>query len=254
MKLTAYGRCRLCGLLGDLSPEHNPAKKAFNNTPTFDLDYWDWLFNHTWTRRGKKNKQSINYTICPFCNNLTSPYAQEYVKIAKQAQFFKEQIQYSEIQYNETVGLNFKNVYPARLARALLTMIFVVNGPNFRDKHPELVNFVMNDGLVGIPSQYKIHLNLCDGQIVRKIGLSGIAHFEIENGKHYLDLISCVDFRPLSVMFSIDHNYQDFEDINYLSQYRNSDKLDQLTLRCKKLFCYSPYPGDYGEPLVKLYR
>lgn len=217
------GWCNICGTHGELSPEHIPPRKAFNNNEVFEgyLDWSTWNFVKT-----GKSPQSIKYSICGFCNNLTSDYAQTYVNVAKQAAIYVDRM---------PVGANANMIihdfYPLRLIKSIVTMIFVVNEFGFREKHPALVNFVMNKDIKSLPPKYKVYMNLASGTMAKFMGVAG--EFNIYNSRSVVS--SCVEFKPLSVAVSFNDPHENYYDISHLSNFGYREKRTSTAFKVKKL-------------------
>jgi hypothetical protein len=78
-KVKATGRCRICGKDGDLSFEHVPPQKAFNDQRLIAYSVEGWV-----TKKAAKGRQFQGgagaYTLCRQCNSDTGAwYANEFV-------------------------------------------------------------------------------------------------------------------------------------------------------------------------------
>ena len=71
-----HGKCALCGAVGDLTFEHVPPQKAFNNLRTISLS-WDeaMLLGPEAPVKGKIKQGGVGgYTLCSSCNNDTGAW------------------------------------------------------------------------------------------------------------------------------------------------------------------------------------
>ena len=70
------GICHLCGTFGQLSFEHVPPRRAFNELKIKSFKFWDIYCS----KKGRdQQKGAGDYTLCNSCNNNTgSCYAESY--------------------------------------------------------------------------------------------------------------------------------------------------------------------------------
>jgi hypothetical protein len=160
------GTCHICGHACLLSEEHLPHKKAFNQGKTISYKMDDWLKrgeNGMFRRKGPILQGGVrHHTLCEDCNNKTGHwYGDEYVKWSHAAvgilqQYFSDPDGLDNDPNQKWARLAFKQVYPLRFLKAVTTMIFSVNSPEFRLSHPELVAFALDKDRPGLSNRYNL--------------------------------------------------------------------------------------------------
>lgn len=150
-KQTHEGICRLCGKQKNLTFEHVPPEKAFNNVKVTRLSPDESLPFLTgangrkpWDTSGLKGAQQQrgmgDYYLCSECNNNTgSWYMSEYTKFAN---VMNEFIQTHKPLHKASYILELENIHPLRLFKAIMVMFCDLNHDCFKDE--ELRNFLLN--------------------------------------------------------------------------------------------------------------
>lgn len=141
------GTCHLCGSYGELSFEHLPPKKAFNNCSVRHYNYFMGISKGNYNKgitKGSYNNQISQrglgaYTLCESCNNKTgSWYGGAFIEWARQSM---DILEYTENQ--PSLYYRFR-IFPVRVIKQIACMMFSVNTDKFRCYHQDLVKFVLN--------------------------------------------------------------------------------------------------------------
>lgn len=237
-----FGRCHLCGEEGELSFEHVPPKKAFNEYPIVLQTIEEWIAREeSGPFRGRMQQRGVGaYTLCPYCNNNTgSWYAPELGKWAQRAM----EILASRRQREETIVLSIPDAFPLRFIKQVVTMFFSANGPDFSSKARDLAKFVLSKEARGLPDRYRFYLSFYRGPAVRSVGIAGILH--TDSGK--IQIVSEVAYPPFSYVMGIDpHQPQGLSEITYFSRF-HYDEQQPVSLELPIGWGYTPYPLDFRD-------
>ena len=175
-----FGKCALCGKECELTFEHVPPRAAFNSTPARPVSgneiFKEEVINDKermpWDTEGLKyqNQQQGmgRYSLCQECNNNTgSWYGDAYITFARTA--------HTAIK-NRTPedpdGIGFKDMYPARIIKQVLSMLCSINSPE-KPQFEELREFVLDKDAVGIDkSKYKLCMYFTETTLYKYAGFS----------------------------------------------------------------------------------
>lgn len=247
-----FGICHLCGNNGELSFEHIPPKKAFNNCP---VSFYNYFMGKT---EGGYNTQHSQkglgeYTLCGNCNNNTGGwYGTAFINWAKQSM---DILQYT--QNRPSLFYRFR-IYPLRVIKQIATIMFSVNDNQFSKDHQELVKFVLNKDQHHLNPDTKFYAFYNAGGFRMSAGMGKMKtnDFSFESLVEKTNTIrtqiethrifSEFAFPPLGYVLAFDREIPDDRliDISYFASYRYSDK-DTIELRLPVLPVDSPYPTDY---------
>lgn len=235
------GICHLCGSSGFLSFEHVPPRAAFNDKPVLLVRFKELLENgpEYKPRRGRVQQLGAGgYTLCESCNNDTgSWYGPAFVdwcyhgyQILRQTNGKPSLIYASE-------------VYPLRIIKQIATMFFSVNGPQFREKHPDLERFVRNREEKYLNPQYRFYVYYNAEGCPRKLGTSVIGHFGDSSA---MVIMNEITFPPYGYVLTLNSNPPDqrLVEISRFADYSYYDR-DTLHFDLPVLPTYLPVPGDY---------
>jgi hypothetical protein len=135
------GNCHICGCYGKLTFEHSPPDAAFNDSPIVRANIREMLDRGSLDdlRWRKQQRGAGDYTLCAKCNSLTghwygaafANWAHQGMEVAKATQGYP------------TLIYRF-NIFPLRVLKQVVCMLFTANGPLFRLAHPDLVKLVLN--------------------------------------------------------------------------------------------------------------
>lgn len=246
------GACHLCGQICLLSEEHVPHKKAFNQEKTVSYGMIDWLERGrtgTFPRKGPIQQGGVRrYTLCKDCNNKTGHwYGNEYVKWSHAAvgilqQHFSDRDSLDNDPESQWARLIFKQAYPLRFLKAITTLLFSANSPEFRLNHHELAAFVLDKDCMGLPDRYKFYLSLFLGPISRYVGVA--ERLDVNSGQTvYLTEFS---YLPFSCLLTLG-TPQFVHPCGVISGFANFSYDQRADIEIDVLigFGHTPYPGDY---------
>jgi hypothetical protein len=229
-----------------------PHKKAFNQEKTISYGMIDWLERSrtgTFQRKGPIQQGGVRrYTLCEDCNNKTGHwYGDEYVKWSHAAvgiiqQHFSDPDSLGKDPDPKWARLIFKQVYPLRFLKAVTTLLFSVNSPEFRLSHLDLATFVLDKDRMGLPDRYKFYLSLFLGPISRYVGVAG--KLDVNSG--LMAHLTEFSYPPLSCLLTIDtpQFVQPCGVISRFADFRYDQRAD-IEIDVLVGFGCTPYPGDY---------
>lgn len=172
------GRCHICGETRKLTEEHIPPYSAMNDSPVclyhgeqaLSTDQMPW---ESEGRTGRPLKDGVHFKrLCGHCNSSLTGihYVPAFSTFAKQA--------YAMLQRNgpfpssALITLQFKDLYPLRIAKQVVAMFLGINPPELGDLEPELRAFVMRREQRGLsPSEYGLYAYIAGGELCRYCGL-----------------------------------------------------------------------------------
>lgn len=249
-KRSHEGICRLCGKQKNLTFEHVPPEKAFNNIKVTNYSYEDSLPLLTgsngkkpWDTSGMKGKEQQrgmgDFYLCSDCNNKTgSWYMSEYTKFAST---MDEIIQTIKPPHRSSLEIELAELHPLRLFKALMVMFCDLNQDCFNDEN--LRNFLLDKESNDFDSQkYSVYIYLANS-LQKRIWKLAWVHRNNCGGF----LISEIASYPLGLLLYIDKP-ADYHPkalcINEMVNYQFSDSYKTtLTLPCYEICC--PFPEDY---------
>lgn len=180
------GYCHICQKYTDLTFEHIPPNKAFNNISAKSIE-GDEIFKMfgtndrmPWDLNGlqyvSKQRGMGMHSLCKKCNNLTGKYyGNEYIKFANTIDLLLPEILNSK---KDVVGINISGIKPLEFAKQVLSM-FCSTCPNITKKYPEIIDLLLNPEKKGLDTN-KIRLSMF---ILpqRKISYTGFQAMHITN-------------------------------------------------------------------------
>lgn len=250
MKDSKFGKCHLCGNITRLTYEHVPPRKAFNQNAAFL--YWGNQIigreNFPWDFSGLKGKQQQRgigwYTLCGKCNNDTGGwYASSFVDFIYKG--YGALIGQGQITNRQWVKWTFRNIYPLRIIKQIITMFFSVNNPDLADVHSDLRDFILAKNEKGISNtKYRIYLYVLQGAFARYIGLCGI--IKLKNTGNIIRVLSEFSAPPFGYVLEFDPKIQGtYCDITYFANNYNYNKKTTLSLDIPIYECNTVLPTDY---------
>ena len=162
-KKISRGICQICGVNGELSFEHIPPRKAFNDRPVRRINFKDIddiELGPNAKPKGKiEQKGQGDYTLCPSCNNNTgSWYGDSFIVWCYQAMDFLQLTLENDSQETLQLGQQTYNIYPLRVLKQIISMFFSVSGKNFHSRHEGLVKFILNKEAKYLPPKYRFFI------------------------------------------------------------------------------------------------
>lgn len=152
-KTSKYGHCVICGKYKKLTKEHVPPKKAFNNH-RYSINLIKDSSPFSEPIRKKYQQGGISFfTLCEKCNNNTgSWYADAYVDWCL---FGMDILRRSK---GKPSLHYFNKIYPLRIIKQIIVMMFSLNENEFREINPYLERFVLNKELNHLPDEYDVYV------------------------------------------------------------------------------------------------
>lgn len=212
---------------------------------------------------GEKKKVDIQqggmgrHTLCESCNNNTGAwYAGEYANWAKTGY---EILRHTGLEPRE-IFVTFKDVYPLRFLKQIVTCFFSVNGihPNaiFAENHPQLVEFVRNKHQMELSDYYQFYLRLDVSNSMRRSPLSGVINLNVAKDQAGriqqirplgYSVFSEITHTPFALIMTEDSTFSDATKITGCKRYGYDECVD-LTIPLKIGSSTKPIPGYYGGP------
>jgi len=242
--MVKIGTCNICGLVGPLSFEHVPPRRAYNDQRIFEANIqrmvaekWDGQqrpITGKWAQRG-----AGKHTLCNRCNNDTGAwYGGAYVSWARQG------VELLERSGGKLTLAYPYTIFPLRVFKQVVAMFFSACGPNLRLRFPDLVQFVLQRDEQYMPHDLRVFAYLLhpdDTGAFRQSGMSGVV--KDYNKRHVFAEIA---FPPFGFLLTGDRDpiYPTLLDITYLSHARYSHR-DGVFLRLPVLPVNTWLPGDF---------
>lgn len=256
-KVKATGKCRICGKDGDLSFEHVPPQKAFNDKRLIAYSLEGWITKKE--VKGRPFQRGAGaYTLCRQCNSDTGAwYANEFVTWsligADVLQILdRQQEQFSNL---SEIGVVFQDVYPVRFLKQIVTCFFSVMGTNtdavFAAMNPDLVRFVLNRDESNLPENYHFYLKLYRKSIMRRYPVAGKITMTYTKTGNNISLLratpvifSEITHFPFALIMTHNELFPNATEITHLKNFKYDDRTDiSLTLSIGQGM--HPYPGSY---------
>lgn len=239
------GVCNICGQYKELTKEHVPPRKAFNNGRWTEILYENdnWLDNPLMTPHKKRIHQGGVYffSICEKCNNNTGRYY---------ARAYSSWCHYSMDILRRTKGdssLYIPNsLYPLRVIKQIIVMFFAINGEDFGKRHSDLIPFILNQDQFPIPPQYNVYAYYKLDSNLRYLPESYIGNFS--DGPNPI-MVTEIGFPPFGFVLSDSTNSQKIDKrlkkITHFSYFPIHEKKDFYDLKLPLLPTVINIPGDY---------
>lgn len=253
MKNKKKGKCHLCGKITELTYEHVPLRKAFNEHWAFIVwgkevigrEEFPWDFSGV---RGEQHQKGIGwYTLCNKCNNNTGGwYGKAFIEFTYQGyKICKKIIEKNELINRQWVTIDFHEIYPLRIIKQIITMFFSINSPRLSDVHTELRALILNRERQGISSKaFSIYLYILIGTVARYIGIASI--LQLRKSRKLIRLLSELSAPPFGYVLEINpKNKQDYCNITYFANDFHYNKKVNLSLKIPVYECNTYFPADY---------
>ena len=233
------GNCALCGELKKLSFEHVPPQSAFNDKPIF-MQTHEHLADKDSNLYGKKkrsNKGFGGYTLCETCNNNTGNwYARDFADFAHQGMEI--------IKGYETPQYAIKGVYnikPLNVIKQVLTMFMSADKLGHLRDQKELVEFILNKDVIGLPEKYKVYLYSTLSSNKRMMGYSVVWDPELGVQKW-----AEINFQPFGYLLAEESGpaHKDMCDISSFG-IKKYDERVSVEITTAYLHVDSPWIGTY---------
>jgi len=252
------GRCHLCGQIKELTYEHIPPKKAFNNTKKFiypgenilrrlKTTYFPWQLEEFGLERIQKQRGIGWYTLCKKCNNFTGHhYADSLINFIIQGYLnIKHYGGENNLEANKFYSFEFKKIKPLRIIKEIITMFFSINNPKFVLVHPDLQKFVLNVKKEGLnPRNYALYIYILKGSITRYVGITGILQLRNQTNP-IVRIVSELAAPPFGFVLEMQPKLDYKNNIIYFAnKFKINEQLD-MRLSIPVYESNTEYPLDY---------
>lgn len=241
------GTCHLCGDYGPLSFEHVPPAKAFNEKSVIRIKFEQAmeLVSDSKVKGDIQQRGMGDYTLCGKCNNDTgSWYGMDFINWCYQG---FEILMRSN---GKPTLIYFHHLFPLRILKQIITMVFSANSPKLGKIHPELVKFVLNKNEKYLPPEFRFFVYY---NIEGKFRCMGMQHF-LRTDKGQITSMSEINYPPYGYVMTINSNPPDpkLVDITHFSRY-DYNRFCTQAMRLPVLPTHLPLPGDYRskEEIIK---
>lgn len=237
-KAKIEGNCHICGTYGELTAEHVPPQKAFNNRRTIKLPF-DHAINlgPEEIPRGRYEQGGVKmYTLCGSCNNNTGNwYANDFVDWCYQGADIL-----TKSNYRPSL-IYMYHAFPLRIIKQIITMFCSVAGVGFTQKHPYIVDFLLNKNTRYLPDLINVFVYYNFEGRLRYSGISGQLR---PHGK--IIVMSEITFPPFGYVMTLNSDPPDQRlfSISHFAQYGYND-YDYIKLYPPILPTHVYLPGDY---------
>lgn len=233
------GYCHICGVHGPLSFEHIPPECAFNDRPIFLQKAEDiWREGPTFVGGEIQQQGSGRYSLCAKCNNDTGGWY---------ARAFGEWCVSAAEMLDRSGGMsgylaNSQQIFPLRVLKQIITMFFSVNSPTFRERYPDLEDFIRNKEAQYLDPRYSVHAYLRRKGGMRLMPLA--RELDIYDGRN--SYFTEISFYPLGYVLTIDSKRWDrrWFDISHFDQYGYKEQRG-VPMALPILPTHLPIPGDH---------
>jgi len=197
-----------------------------------------WDFS---SKKGKQLQKGIGfYTLCEKRNNNTGHlYGSSFVEFTYQG--YKETYNV-KTESNELINLNFKNVYPLKIIKQIITMFLSVNPPGLSKVHTELRDLVLSKEKKGLSEKkFGFYIYVLRGTILRYIGIGGILFSDKS-----IRIISEISAPPFGYVLEINPaDKSKYCDITFFANQYEYDEKRTISLNIPILENNSIFPVDY---------
>ena len=226
-------------MIGPLSFEHIPPRKAFNERPVVRARFEELVgLGPDEPIRGQTQQRGMGeYTLCPKCNNNTgSWYGKNFVDWCYQG----FEILLRSKGNPSLLYLNY--LFPLRILKQIITMFFSVNGAEFCDANPELVKFVLNRDKKYLSPKYRFFVYYNTSSRLRCSGVSARIDINTQN----ICVFSEMNYFPYGYVMTFDSPPSDLRlfDITHFSMC-SYNEFKVTTLKLSVLPTHLWFPGDY---------
>jgi hypothetical protein len=243
------GTCCICGTVGPLSFEHVPPKAAFNNRGVLLSTLDDFFENGTDLPPGKKPRTRKSpkgmgrETLCPKCNNDTGGwYGNAYVDWAYQGMHFRHFAPAA----GSSLALPF-HIFPGRVAKQILCMFASILGAEVFTANPDLIRYVLNRDVRGIPSKYRLFCYVVsrDSTKTRFSGFTAALE-SLGTGGGTVYVSSEISFAPFGYILTVDSPppAPGLADITFFTQSGFQDYRD-VHLKLPTRPVHGRFPADF---------
>lgn len=239
------GRCRLCGCTTELTEEHVPPRRAFNDSQVlmYKLD------RGASPSGGEARLAPVGrprqgghraYTLCAKCNNDTgSWYAGAYVRFAKECARHAHPGNADGI-----VGVSASDMFPLRVAKQALVIVCSCCTAKLTERRVVLRDLLLCKTNRGLPYPLRLfaYLNCAPGG--RSSGVSGVLRVHTGEARVVAEFAAwplgwVLSFNPLPVAAAAD--------VTHWADHSYSERIGgPIHLPCR--WATTPWPLDFRSP------
>ena len=213
-KVAHEGPCRICGETRMLTEEHIPPRGAFNKERGRTVEVGALLSREELEMpdEGEVFQGGISgFTLCDDCNNLTGTcWGREYQEWARRAAWLMRSQPQLPPEVDETPGyarfpsVTFKEVFPGRLVRQVLSMMLSISGSaELGRRFSDVRELVLGGSARPLPEPLRLYFLLYGSSTARICGgEQGQAWWSVS--ERVLRRILSVDFCPLAFVLLIE--------------------------------------------------
>lgn len=239
--------CTICIQYKEMSEEHIPPKKAFNQFPVVleTMNYQQSIDTgvSVWQSGRKIQKGNCSYVLCEQCNNDTgSWYAGSY------GHFVKQIAPYAHIgNTNAICSLILPEVYPLRVIKQVVAMFCGSCGPGLAQTNPAFTRVLQNKYRQESIDPFRIYLH-----VRNSVGgkLTGMTAKMDTLGTPGTSTLAEVSWWPVSWILCRGKPHQGNIglDVTYwLTKYDFDDK-ETLALALPCMWAETKFPADFRAP------
>ncbi|HLG55258.1 MAG TPA: hypothetical protein VI485_07995 [Vicinamibacterales bacterium] len=177
------GICAICGKGTKLTFEHVPPKAAGNEEDVIVYGIEEWLSRDLESGEmpgGYVQPQGTGtISICKSCNEYSGKwYVPEFGKFVHTGVGLFRQLTTARIEKADAslewkaVDFKVKGMRALPVVKQIVASLLALNAPEFGQKNPDLVKFVLDHKIQGLPEKYRLYMCLFAGPIARFAGLA----------------------------------------------------------------------------------
>jgi len=241
------GRCAICGEVKDLTFEHIPPRRAYNDR-TVSVLRGDKALNRRLDEvvQGQlQQRGSGAWITCADCNAKSGRwYVREYAQWVERGVDVLSKLGDADAQDARTdpriIAVPFEGVRPLLFLKQVVYMILAVNGAGFSTAHPDLRRFVLNRDATGMSDACHFYLALTWGPGSRFVGITGAG------GRNGVSLLSEVAFPPFSCVMCLEQPWHGLPvcDISEFARFTCTETTD-IVMPLLLGFTHLVLPSDY---------
>jgi hypothetical protein len=246
------GICAICGKGTKLTFEHIPAKASGNEEDVRVYTIEEWL-----SRDLQSGEMPGGYvqphgtgtiSICKPCNEYSGTwYVPEFAKFVHTGVGIFRQLTTAAIEEADrslewkAIDFEIRSMRALPVIKQIVASLLALNAPAFGQKNPDLVRFVLDHNLRGLPEKYRLYMSLFAGPIARFAGLAVELNIMTQQTVYMTELAH----PPFAYLLTIDSEpSQPIGEITAWSTRAFNESRDErlvLTLG----FGHTALPGDY---------
>ncbi len=246
------GICAICGKGGKLTFEHVPPKAAGNEPDVTIYGIEEWLARDVASGElpgGYVEPRGTGaISICKSCNQYSGTwYVPEFARFVHTGVLVLRQLSHAAVEEAdrslEPQALEFeiKGMRALPVAKQIVGSLLAINAPEFGQANPDLVTFVLDRHVRGLPEGYRLYLSLFAGPIARFAGRAVELNVITGNPVFLTELA----YPPFAYQLTIDS--EPSHPIGEITEWtsRSFDEPRDERLLFTLAFGHTAFPGDY---------